>query len=53
MLKIAIQAKGRLNEDTLQLLADSGITPLHERLVCGVRRKRLCRSRQGAAMCLH
>lgn len=26
MLKIAIQAKGRLNEDTLQLLADSGIT---------------------------
>ncbi len=26
MLKIAIQAKGRLNEDTLQILADSGIT---------------------------
>ena len=26
MLKIAILAKGRLNEDTLQLLADSGIT---------------------------
>ncbi len=26
MLKIAIQAKGRLNEDTIALLADAGIT---------------------------
>ena len=25
MLRIAIQAKGRLNEDTMQLLADAGI----------------------------
>ena len=38
MLRIAIQAKGRLNEDTMALLADAGFTvlePKDSHICCG------------------